>query len=45
MKTIEGYSYKVEDVIGEGYSSKVHRGMHDQTGHPVSVKVIQMDKL
>ena len=45
MKTIEAYSFRPEDCLGKGYSSTVHRGIHDPTGHPVAIKVIEMDKL
>lgn len=40
MKTIEGYTYRVNEHIGKGYSSTVHKGIHDQTGEDVSIKVI-----
>jgi len=45
MKTIEGYTYKVGEHIGKGYSSTVHKGIHDHTAQPVSIKVIEMAKL
>jgi len=45
MKTIEGYTYAVGEHIGKGYSSTVHKGTHDQTKQPVSIKVIEMNKL
>lgn len=31
-KKIEAYSYGLLDEIGKGYSSRVYRGRHDQTG-------------
>lgn len=40
MKTIEGYTYKINEHIGKGYSSTVHKGMNDKTGEQVSIKVI-----
>lgn len=45
MKTIEGYTYKVGEHIGKGYSSTVHKGLKDRTGEEVSIKVIEMAKL
>lgn len=45
MKTIEGYTYKVGEYIGQGYSSTVHRGLNDRNGEDVSIKVIEMSKL
>lgn len=45
MKTIEGYTYKVAETIGKGYSSTVHRGIRDCNGEEVSIKVIEMSKL
>lgn len=45
MKTIEGYTYKVGEWIGKGYSSTVHKGTRDKTGEQVSIKVIEMGKL
>jgi serine/threonine protein kinase len=45
MKTIEGYTYAVNEHIGKGYSSTVHRGTHDRSQQPVSIKVIEMAKL
>jgi serine/threonine protein kinase len=45
MKTIEGYTYKVNEHIGKGYSSTVHKGLNDKTGQEVSIKVIEMAKL
>ena len=45
MKTIEGYTYKINQHIGKGYSSTVHKGQNDKTGQQVSIKVIQMAKL
>jgi serine/threonine-protein kinase ULK/ATG1 len=45
MKTIEGYTYKVSEFIGKGYSSTVHKGLNDKNGHEVSIKVIEMSKL
>lgn len=32
MKTIEGYTYKISESIGKGYSSTVHKGVNDKTG-------------
>jgi hypothetical protein len=32
MKTIEGYTYKVNESIGKGYSSTVHKGINDRDG-------------
>lgn len=40
MKTIEGYTYKINENIGKGYSSTVHKGINDKTGEQVSIKVI-----
>lgn len=31
-KKIEAYSYGLADEIGKGYSSRVYRGRHDDTG-------------
>jgi hypothetical protein len=31
-KKIEAYSYGLSDEIGKGYSSRVYRGRHDETG-------------
>ena len=45
MKTIENYTYKINENIGKGYSSTVHKGVNDKNGHPVSIKVIEMIKL
>lgn len=45
MKTIEGYTYKINEHIGKGYSSTVHKGSNDKTGEQVSIKVIEMAKL
>lgn len=45
MKTIEGYSYLVNEHIGKGYSSTVHKGVNDKSGEEVSIKVIEMAKL
>lgn len=45
MKTIENYSYKVNQHIGKGYSSTVHKGVNDKTGEEISIKVIEMIKL
>lgn len=45
MKTIEGYTYKINEHIGKGYSSTVHKGVNDKTGENVSIKVIEMAKL
>lgn len=39
-KTIEGYTYKINEHIGKGYSSTVHQGRNDKTGEQVSIKVI-----
>jgi hypothetical protein len=32
-KKIEAYSYGLTDEIGKGYSSRVYRGRHDETGN------------
>jgi hypothetical protein len=32
IKSIEGYSYKINEHIGKGYSSTVHKGKNDSTG-------------
>ncbi len=45
MKTIEGYTYKVNEHIGKGYNSTVHKGLDDKTGQEVSIQVIEMAKL
>lgn len=45
MKTIEGYTYKVNEHIGKGFSSTVHKGLNDRTGEEVSIKVIEMSRL
>lgn len=45
MKTIEGYTYKVSEHIGKGYSSTVHKGINDRNGQDVSIKVIETTKL
>lgn len=45
MKTIENYTYKINENIGKGFSSTVHKGVNDKNGHPVSIKVIEMVKL
>lgn len=45
MKTIEGYTYKINENIGKGYSSTVHKGIKDLTGEEVAIKVIEMVKL
>lgn len=40
IKSIEGYSYKVDEWIGKGYSSTVHKGKKESTGEDISLKVI-----
>ena len=45
LKTIEHYSYCVNDQIGKGFSSKVYRGTDNHTGGKVAIKVIDLRKL
>ena len=33
------------EYFGKGYSSSVHKGLHDKNGEEVSIKVIEMAKL
>ncbi|CAD8062946.1 unnamed protein product [Paramecium sonneborni] len=45
QKTVYKYSYFLNDILGEGYSSKVYKGIHNETKQPVAIKVINFQTL
>ncbi|CAK81812.1 unnamed protein product (macronuclear) [Paramecium tetraurelia] len=42
-KQIGDYSFDMNDIIGEGYSSKVYKGIHMATHQVVAIKVISLE--
>ncbi|CAD8059728.1 unnamed protein product [Paramecium primaurelia] len=45
QKTVYKYSYFLNDILGEGYSSKVYKGIHNDTKQVVAIKVINFQTL
>ncbi|CAK75830.1 unnamed protein product (macronuclear) [Paramecium tetraurelia] len=45
QKSVYKYSYLLNDILGEGYSSKVYKGIHNDTGQVVAIKVINLQTL
>lgn len=43
--TVLHYSYFLSDCIGQGYSSKVYRGIDDHTGRELAIKVVDLSKI
>ncbi|CAD8056859.1 unnamed protein product [Paramecium sonneborni] len=44
-KAIDHYSYAIDQVIGQGFSSTVYKGRDEKTLQNVAVKVIDMKRL
>ncbi|CAD8166199.1 unnamed protein product [Paramecium octaurelia] len=42
-KQIGDYNFDMNDIIGEGYSSKVYKGIHMSTHQVVAIKVISLE--
>ncbi|CAD8063661.1 unnamed protein product [Paramecium sonneborni] len=45
QKIVQKYSYFLNDIIGEGYSSSVYKGINFQTNQIVAIKVINFSTL
>ncbi|CAD8066867.1 unnamed protein product [Paramecium sonneborni] len=45
QKTVYKYSYFLNDILGEGYSSQVYKGIHNETKQVVAIKVINFQTL
>ncbi|CAD8150246.1 unnamed protein product [Paramecium pentaurelia] len=44
-KSISNYTYDLNDLIGQGYSSKVYKGLNTLTNQVVAIKVISIQQL
>ncbi|CAD8138121.1 unnamed protein product [Paramecium octaurelia] len=44
-KSISNYTYDLNDLIGQGYSSKVYKGLNTYTNQVVAIKVISIQQL
>ncbi|CAD8166016.1 unnamed protein product [Paramecium pentaurelia] len=45
QKRVQKYSYFLNDILGEGYSSSVYKGINIQTNQVVAIKVINFSTL
>ncbi|CAK73457.1 unnamed protein product (macronuclear) [Paramecium tetraurelia] len=45
QKRVQKYSYFLNDILGEGYSSSVYKGINIYTGQVVAIKVINFSTL